>query len=535
MKRNIFVFIALILMVLQMPVTYGKESVSQQNSTMKTKDVLLIYDQLAVDTVYQSNLFTIQTLLSTLSQSAEITSMDDYSDGRLSAYQKLIILKNTKNPITNLAFIADCQNYSGVTLYIGFAAPELIPELDNFLISRQLGRTVSLSINELVFDSIWVDDLRVIDEPSGPGEVTIGVGLATYPFSKTVGRLTYVPTFVGDPGFALGLGEILSDLFGLGTSTHMTLLIPDIYPFSDLNMVIKTSDAFYANGIPFTLGVVPLDENMDFPAMARFYQVLRYVQSRNGTIILHRPSPITVSDGNTVLSQKMHAVITKMVKNGVYPLGLATEESLFFDEVSRVNPLNLFSSGIILPDDSTAESGRKETWALRFVSLGISLETIENTSSRNRNFGYYPVNTTIVLPLPENEAALDAQLKIINDKWLSLTDYKDLNNYWTIGQNAVSSSPVGIRLNGRPVSLSYDEEPIAEYYRYQETPEYSLEKIFTTGNAFLLTVVGIIIVLFTVIVVFSRRVYLNKFRKIVSNDGKKETKKKSRDQEGNTP
>lgn len=199
MKRNIFVFIALILMVLQMPVTYGKESVSQQNSTMKTKGVLLIYDQLAVDTVYQSNLFTIQTLLSTLSQSAEITSMDDYSDGRLSAYQKVIILKNTKNPITNLAFIADCQNYSGATLYIGFAAPELIPELDNFLISRQLGRTVSLSINELVFDSIWVDDLRVIDEPSGPGEVTIGVGLATYPFSKTVGRLTYVPTFVSDP------------------------------------------------------------------------------------------------------------------------------------------------------------------------------------------------------------------------------------------------------------------------------------------------------------------------------------------------
>ena len=47
-------------------------------------------------------------------------------------------------------------------------------------------------------------------------------------------------------------------------------------------MVIKTSEAFYASGIPFTLGVVPIDDNMDFPAMARFYQVLRYVQSRNG-------------------------------------------------------------------------------------------------------------------------------------------------------------------------------------------------------------------------------------------------------------
>lgn len=53
-------------------------------------------------------------------------------------------------------------------------------------------------------------------------------------------------------------------------------------------MVIETSDEFYANGIPFALGVVPIDDNIDFPAMKRFYQVLlRSVKKWND----HCPPP----------------------------------------------------------------------------------------------------------------------------------------------------------------------------------------------------------------------------------------------------
>lgn len=53
MKQSILIFIALILMVLPMPVIYGEAAVDPENITMTTKDVLLIYDQLAVDTVYR--------------------------------------------------------------------------------------------------------------------------------------------------------------------------------------------------------------------------------------------------------------------------------------------------------------------------------------------------------------------------------------------------------------------------------------------------------------------------------------------------
>ncbi|WP_303868108.1 DUF2334 domain-containing protein [Acetobacterium wieringae] len=535
MKRCIMIFISLILVIVQMPMITTTAIVNQDTSVNNPQDVLVVYDQLAVDTVYHNNLSAVETLLSALSQTAEIVSMDDYRGGQLLAYQKVIVLKNTQNTINNSALIADCQNYSKAMVYIGFAAPELVPELVGFPVNRQLGQTVSVNLNGLAMNSIWVDELRVVETAPDSDEVTIGVGAANYPFAKTIGQLTYVPTFIGNPEFTLGLGELLKDWFGRINSAHMTLLIPDIYPFSDLNMVIETADAFYANGIPFTLGVVPIDENMDYPAMARFYQVLRYVQSRNGTILIHRPSPATVSDSSTVLSEKMYAVIAKMVENGVYPLGLVTDESLFFDAVDAVNPLGLFSSGIILPDVSTAAPGPKTSWALSSVSLGVTLETVKSSSSRSRNFGNYPINTTIVLALPENEEALTAQLDILNQKWLSLTNYQQLDNQWTIGQNNVVSSPSGIRVNGLPVSLVYDEEPISDAYAYQKPPEYSLEKIFTAGNAFLLTVVGMIIVVFIIIVVFSRRVYLNKFRKVVDQEQNNQSVKEKDIKEDNTP
>lgn len=116
----------------------AEAAVNQKNTSM-TKDVLLIYDQLA-DTVYRDNLNAVETLLSALSRSAEIVAIDDYRAGQMSGYQRAIILKNTENPITNPVFIGDCQYYSGALLYIGFAAPGLNPSLDSFP-GQSSGRT----------------------------------------------------------------------------------------------------------------------------------------------------------------------------------------------------------------------------------------------------------------------------------------------------------------------------------------------------------------------------------------------------------
>ena len=58
MKQSILILIVLTLIVLPMPAIDGEEADAKDNLTMTTKEVLLIYDQLAVDTVYRDNLNT---------------------------------------------------------------------------------------------------------------------------------------------------------------------------------------------------------------------------------------------------------------------------------------------------------------------------------------------------------------------------------------------------------------------------------------------------------------------------------------------
>lgn len=526
MKRLTLVLMVIFLSIVPISTINGQDMEDPQKNPVLYQDVLLIYDYGVNNTLKDNNLNAIATLLSVLSQTVKIVPMDAYQPGQMAAYQKLIILKNNENAITNQVLQTDCNHYQGEILYLGFLVPGLIPQLGDLAISPQNGQTVNLTINGLVIPSIWVDDLRVIDDPASRAARTVEIaGDLAYPFSKTIDQVTYVPTFIGNQEFQLVLGDLLRNWLGLEMTGKTTLLIPDIYPFSDLEMVIKTADGFYENGIPFALGVVPMADNLDFPAMARFYQVLRYVQSKNGTIFLHRPSPETVSDNSAMLTEKMKATISKMVENGVYPLGLATEQSLFFDDQRDVTPLNFFSTGIVTPAFFISQSGEDESWALTSASLGINFETIEKATSPKRNFVNEALNTTIIMPLAENEDGLQDKIARINDKWLSLTDYKYLDNQWTIGQDTIKSGPAGIFHNGLAVSLAYDEEPVTADYDYKPPAEYSLEKIFNAGNAFLLTVVGVIIIVFTVIVIFSRRVYLRKFRKKINPDPLKESEK----------
>jgi len=530
MKQIISIFLTLILFFSQMSVFHAADK-----SPDEPKNVLVIYDQLAMGTQYSNNLNALEALLSSLSQTMEVVSMTEYQQGGMQRYAKAIILKNTENAIANDALKFDVLNYTGEILYIGYLTPGFLPKLGGLDVTGQMGQGITLNFSQKKINSVWVDECRVINQNPQSNEATIEVGNTSYPFSVTIGNIIFVPTFTEDDGFQICLGGVLKNWLTPKESQHMLLLIPDIYPFSDLNMVIEMSDAFYANGIPFALGVVPFDDNMDYPSMERFYQVLRYVQSRNGSILIHRPSPDTVSDSNTALSEKMYMLMNTMVKNGIYPLGMVTTEDLFFEDINTVNPLSLFSSGTISKNQVGTVTGVKKSWVLNQGSLEIDFETVKNTNSQTRNFGNYPISTTIVLPLPTDDTALGSTVEMISNKWLSLTDYKDLNNQWVIGQNTISSGSGRITVSGSPVSLVFNEESIDANYAYQKPPDYSLEKTFNAGNRFLLLVVGIIIILFASIVLFSRRVYLNKFRRIVKTDEKKDADNNLKDKENKTP
>lgn len=64
------------------------------------------------------------------------------------------------------------------------------------------------------------------------------------------------------------------------------IVVHKIYPFSNLNMLCRMSDRFYNTGTPFIIVIAPVYNNFEYPAFKKYTQVLRYVQSKNGSIIV---------------------------------------------------------------------------------------------------------------------------------------------------------------------------------------------------------------------------------------------------------
>ncbi|MFR1374912.1 MAG: DUF2334 domain-containing protein [Eisenbergiella massiliensis] len=84
-------------------------------------------------------------------------------------------------------------------------------------------------------------------------------------------------------------GKAIAGLLGKQEGGNMYLAVDEVYPFSDLDRLCAVADRLYENGIPFIVRVMPVYENLDYPAFERYAQILRYVQARNGTVLLHPP------------------------------------------------------------------------------------------------------------------------------------------------------------------------------------------------------------------------------------------------------
>lgn len=84
------------------------------------------------------------------------------------------------------------------------------------------------------------------------------------------------------------------------------ILIDEIYPFSDLNMLCQTADKFYNSGINFIVSVMPIYENFDYPAFKSYAQVLRYIQYKGGSIVLHNPIVKENEEEKETIAEKLN-------------------------------------------------------------------------------------------------------------------------------------------------------------------------------------------------------------------------------------
>lgn len=271
-----------------------------------------------------------------------------------------------------------------------------------------------------------------------------------YPLGVMTDTVMYAPYFDRDDISVFAVAKMLNTYFGNFDGGKMYIMIDEIYPFDDLDMLKLIANRFYRSGIPFVMSLMPVYQNTEYPAFQRYLDTLRYIQSRSGSLIMHDP----LVTGNELVGDPLDVRMDRAYKsfetNGVH----VYKETLFPYEVSldmlmRIQPTNEL-----------------------FISL--------------------PIDTIIKYDVFADEDELTAALTTINKKWIQIGDYR--RNYTDT------------------INL-YEEIPIDDEYVYREKDETHYEFLVNKGNQILFVIVLINSIVIVGLIILGYRLYQSKFLK----------------------
>lgn len=325
------------------------------------------------------------------------------------------------------------------------------PSTDSVAFSEPRSLSISFAFGTHTQAETFEEGIRFIEETKGEteGTLTLANGEQT-PFAAKCDEGWYIPWYNTNGLSAIALAEIIGEYCGSGEGGELFVVIDEIYPFSDLTALKETSDLLYGAGVPFIARVMPVYNNLDYPAFARYADALRYVQSRNGTIVIH--DFIEVPD--------------------------EMEREPAADRLTR------FQDALSAQD--------VHYFPMTYSPFAVSIDELEKMFSGTKDFGTFGVDTMVPFTLTDDKAAREELLRRINDKWLSIEDY---------------------RLRYTTERYLYQAREISEDYEYIKEEERTLAGLFAAGNEVFMVIVMICLVIFGVLMIIGFRLYRRKFFK----------------------
>ena len=264
-------------------------------------------------------------------------------------------------------------------------------------------------------------------------------------------KISYVPFYRENGLGAVMTGKVIAELSGRQEGGHMYLAVDEVYPFSDLERLCAAADRLYENGIPFIVRVMPVYENLDYPAFERYARALRYVQSRNASVLLHPP----------------------VVREG-------EKESEPYEIKKERFAKALEEQGIFYIDTE-------------YIPYLFTWEEIQNINTQQKAFGEFEFDSMFTIPLSLSEEEFENRLQQINEKWLTLSDYKQkfTDKNFQYYEMAVTAG--------------------GEDFFAEEKEQANFEELFDKGDKILLAVVGGALFIFFVLLGIGRKWYRRKF------------------------
>lgn len=485
--------------------------------------VLLLYDSMAHGTERAGNIQLLQRQLSSFGTEVTVLAEDDYSQGLLEQYDRLIMVKNAPEiNLLNQRLLQDIATYRGRVLQIG---GELTgPLLDGLHVALQTSsrkQNVKIGIGDLWQEAASVQEATFVHmkEDAAGAVKRIGTLLPSdsndeeMPFAVMNEAAAYVPLFMKGNLSELAMLFVLKDWFGKDGLGGMYLLVKEIYPFSDLELLAEMADRFYEAGIPFIASVRPVFDNLDYPAMIRYLETIKYIQSRNGSIVVNAPVVAsTIGQREHTLNLKMDSFINALGDYGIAPLGMGAEMYWSYDTEYVEDGLSFFDSVILFPNQLIMHRAQTNV-SQPFVSALYSVQPEDIGYVHSvKKWQTVPVDMALTLDFPDDEEQLQAMLDKVLDRWLVFSDYK-LEKHEVKSSKHIMTSGNGLLLNGKQLNFNDAVLMVDSDYQYVDEGVVSFSKLFSIQNKIFIVIIILALIFFGVLFMAGYRLYKRKYLK----------------------
>ncbi|MEK8126496.1 hypothetical protein WMW72_01060 [Paenibacillus filicis] len=480
------------------------------------KQVLLIYDSLSLETRKEGNVEAIQRLLAAFSVQVTLTSFDRYEAGTLKKYDYLIAVRNAQDlPELPAVFDRDFAAYSGHYLHVGQHVPDQAAQALE-LQEEPGGRdTARLTLGQFSQSPMIVEQLPYIVRYAGKayGSWSSGSRSKPSPYGVANGRYGYVPYLEKGNLSELGLSYLLQDWLASDGQSQYYAVFKDIYPFSDLGLLKRLADQLYESGIPFIASIQPVLSNFDYPAMQRYMETLKYVQSRNGSLVVNAPFVAsTISQNITTLKDEMSSFIDVLAEHGIAPLGIGAEMYWTYDEHYTARGMSFFDSIVMFPNERVmyrAPTDTAKTFATSFYT--VESGKLEAYGEAARSGEPLPMNTALVFRFPQDEQQLKETVATLQSDWRTFGDYKNTAHAVRTDKHDIRSSRGILQINGRTLVLNTTMESVDSNHTYIQEGPKSLDTLFTVQNNIFIVLIITTLMIFGGFLIVGYRLYKRKY------------------------
>lgn len=514
-RINKIPLILILLIFMAITMFFPAKTVSAVDETIKGKDILFIYDE-DLSPKGKENVAAMADILTYMGYGTSYRTVNDSSD-ILDKFDSLLFYHESDS--INSSFLKALENADIKIMMVGGGST------DDVLKSLKLDYT-SLKVKDTT--------VRVSYDVGRGGASTALIKAENaimfqegFPYRaghiEATGKSS--PLFVRDGRFScMGVFDNESDILKAAFSEQISIwkwpfedqpnsypqyiIFDNVYPFFSGEKLMQAVQLMDKKGVPYSITVMPVYQNTEYPAMKHFCEVLAYAQSKGVSIILKAPLINTEKPSLEDINQKITTAITAYNNYGVYPIAIEAPNNWIHESLG-LDVLKRFSTVILYPE-------KKNSWTdadgyNTVYSDGhhlIAPAILSNSSLSSNMIKAYP--TALFLDINTDNDMLENKIKQIQQSEISLKSLWLTTQTVYTNDRVVSLKDGILTVNGKIQSLEFKPFNYEADFNFNRGIIGKMAESMARENRRLLLIVTFISVIFVFFIFVAR--YQNRRR-----------------------